>query len=411
MKRHVIVGNGGAAISCIKAVRSLAVEDEITVISRESCPAYSPVLTTHYIAGTIAYQDMFLCDEAFYRRNNVNTLMGRKAVKVEPACKKVLMEDGHSVGYDDLLVATGSSPSIPPIEGVDYPGVFTLYTADEARAIGAALEGAESVAIVGAGLIGIQALTAAVARGKKATLIEIQDRILPLTLDSAGARMLEAKLRENAVEIHLNETLAKVGDEKGKRALFLASGRQIMADLVILALGVNPNIDLMEGSGVQLSKGILIDERCRTNVEDIYAAGDVAEGVDPITGRPTVNATWPNAIEQGTVAGLNMAGKEIPCRRNLRFNTFTLFDLPCASIGFVTAEAGLQEVVHKDGDIYRKLAFRDGFLVGAVLIGDTNEAGVLASLVERRTLFRDLPRELARSSAFSPYARTLLTKM
>ncbi|MFC1916717.1 NAD(P)/FAD-dependent oxidoreductase [Chloroflexota bacterium] len=407
MKKHVIVGNGGAALSCINAIRSLAVEDGITVLSMESCLAYSPVLLTHYLAGTMAYQDMFLGDKAFYQASNVTTLLGRKVVKVEPARQRVLLEDAHSVEYDDLLVATGSSPSIPPIEGVDLPGIFTLNTADDASAINAALEGAESVAVVGAGLIGMQALAAVVTRGKKAILIEIQDQIFPLTLDKVGARLLETKLRENAVEIYLNETLRKVDDEKGRRMLFLASGRQVTADLIILALGVNPNTDLVKGSGVQLAKGILVDEHCRTNIEDIYAAGDVAESIDPITGRSMVNATWPNAIEQGMAAGFNMAGKETRCRRNLRFNTFTLFDLPCASIGYVTSEAGLQEVAHRDGDTYRKLVFRDGILVGAVLIGDMNEAGILASLVDRQTLFPDL-QQLAKSGAFSYYARTLL---
>ena len=400
MKKHLIVGNGGAAINAVTALRSINFDDDITIIARESSPAYSPALTTYYLGGKISYEGMFMCDESFYRQNRANTLFGRKVVKVDTKLREVSTDSGEVLNYDDLLIATGSSPVIPPIEGVDLPGVFTLYTANDAKRIVSFLEAKESVAVIGAGLIGMQAVGALTTRGKKVFLVEMMEQILPQILDREAAAILEESLRQKAVDIHLSETALRIYDNDGKKVVSLATGTEITADAVILALGVSPNVDFLQGSGLELDSGVIVDEHCRASIDGVYSAGDAAEAPDPIAGKHKINASWPNAIEQGRVAGLNMAEKEVSILHNLRFNVFTLFGFPSASLGLIRAEGvKLHEVVWQHGDTYRKLFFRDGLLVGAVLLGQVEDAGIIASLIQRRTLFGNLYEKLLRHGA------------
>lgn len=387
MKKHLIVGNGGAAISAVTAIRSINSDDEITIISKENCLAYSPALTTYYLSGNIGYADMFICDEMFYRQKRVNTLLARRVVKVDPKLRKVYTDGGELRKYDDLLIATGSSSIVPSIEGVNLPGVFTLYTADDAKRIISFFEGKETVAIIGAGLIGIQVLGALITRGKKVFLVEMMDQILPQILDPQGARILEERLRQKGVDIRLSEPVLGIYDNNGKKVIWLAPGAELTVDAVILAVGVYPNVDFLQDSGIEFSSGVIVDEHCRASTDGVYAAGDVAEAPDAVTGRHVVNATWPNAIEQGRVAGLNMAGKEVSILRNRRFNAFSLFGFPCVSLGLIRAEGmELDEIVSQDNVSYRKLFFKEGLLVGSVLLGETEDAGIIVSLIERRGL-------------------------
>ncbi|MFQ6059258.1 MAG: NAD(P)/FAD-dependent oxidoreductase [Anaerolineae bacterium] len=417
MKRHVIIGNSGAAISAVQAIRSVNQEDEIVLISKEGCPAYSPVLTTYYLSGRIPYEGMFICDEAFYREHGVETILGVKAVKVDPHTRQVALADARRVEYDDLLVATGSSTDVPDLPGRDLPGVLTLYTAEEARHLWEAAREAEKVAIVGAGLIGIQAVDALWQRGKRVTLIEVMDRLMPKVLDREGARILQAHLEAQGIEIHLRDMVARIegGEEK---CLVLTSGDRVEAEVILLATGVRPNVDLLEGSGVEVAEGVLVDEGCRTSVEGVYAAGDVAQGPDPVTGEHRVVATWLNAVEQGRVAGLNMAGVKATHQRGVRANLVTSAGLPVFTAGWVTEGVGLgpaasacEEFALRRNGHYRRLLFADNALVGAVLVGEVDEAGLLLNYIERGAMPARLKEELQRRSAFALQARVLSTRL
>jgi len=365
-------------------------DNEITILSKEGCLAYSPVLASYYLGGSIGYQDMFICDESFYRQNRVTLLLGRKVVKVNSLLRKVYTESGEIVEYDDLLIATGSSSILPSFKGVTLPGVFTFYTIEDAKRLNSFLETRENVAVVGAGPIGIQILGALATRGKRLFLVEMMDQVLPEILDRRGARILEERLRQQGVGIHLNETVTRIHEKDTRRIISLSSGNELIADAVILSVGVRPNVDFLQGSGIKVSRGILIDERCRTNIDGVYAAGDVVESPDPVTGYTTMNATWPSAIEQGRVAGLNMADREISILHPLRFNALSVFGYPCLSLGLIREEGKkLEEVSSEDGGGYRKLFFRDRSLVGAVLLGETEGAGIIANLIEKRVTLSD----------------------
>ncbi|MDO8750276.1 MAG: FAD/NAD(P)-binding oxidoreductase, partial [Dehalococcoidia bacterium] len=255
MKRHVIIGNSHAAISAVQAIRSVNGEDEVILISREDCLAYSPMLTPCYLSGSMPYEGMFFCDKAFYQENKVDTLLGKRVVKVTPKSKSISLDDGDSVSYDTLLIATGSTSRVPPIPGTQLPNVFTLWTAEDARKIGDAMRGAETVAIVGAGLIGIDCVNVAMGKGKKVILIEMLDQVMPQAMDTEGSRIVEARMRQQGVELHLNERLLGIEARRGRLSLSLASGTRVQAQVAILATGVAPNVGLLEGSGVRVATG------------------------------------------------------------------------------------------------------------------------------------------------------------
>ena len=401
----MILGNGPAAISAVQAIGSLTDEDAIVLVSKESCPAYSLPLTTYYISGRISYDGIFLCDEGFYRQHKVEFLPGKKALKVQPNSMSVLLEDGTLVSYDDLLVATGASPRIPAIKGIESSGVLTLRTAEDAKRLVDSLRGVQTVAIIGTGPTGIQLADALIKQDKGVVIIQRSGRVMRRLLDREAARILEEKLRTEGIDLRLNEQVLQIEDKGERKELTLTSGDRIEVDVVILSIGIVPNVTLLEGSSIKLQQGVLVDQYARTNVGNIYAAGDVAEGIDEISGKPEINATWTNAVEQGWTAGLNMAGKNVPRRRNLRVNITTPFDLPIASLGSIAGEEASDEVIYTVGENYRKLVFQDGCLVGAILVGDVEDAGLLANLIEQRRLYPPLKEQLQKSKSFAPFAR------
>jgi len=410
VKTHVIIGNSGAAISAVRAIRNVNREDKIILLSKEDCYAYSPVLTTYYLSGEISYEDMFFCNRNFYIEHKVKAILGKKAVGVDTDNKKIRLEEGRSLRYDSLLVATGSSSLVPPIEGAELPKVFTLWTADDAREILKVARRAKRVVVVGSGLIGMQTLKAMAERKKMIVLIETMSQIGPEVLDRDAAKIIQAKMEKRGVDVRLNERVSGILERDGKKVLSLSSGRQVQADIVVLATGVTPNIDLLQDGGVTVSRGILVDEYARTNVEDVYAAGDVAEGFNPLTGKHMANATWTNAAKQGWTAGFNMAGMSVPYP-NLRVNISTLFDTHFASVGLLREEKKRNEVyIERVGENYRKLIFEGDLLVGALLIGEVEEAALLARFIERRETYLKLKYELRTQKAFIPYSR-LFTPM
>ena len=310
MSRHVIIGNGGAAISALRVIREHRPQDEIVLISKEDVPAYSPLLTPYYISGHIPYKGMFIVGQDFYARNNVVALLGHPATGVDTARNLVYVERSPPVEYDNLLIATGSSPFRPPVEGADLPGVLTLWTIADAQRLRKAISHAQSATVGGAGFIAIHVTGALVEAGKDVNIL-VRSRIMRRMLDQEAADLLQKELRKQGVKICLGEEIEGIQKNGKKLIVRLTSGTAIITDLVVLATGINANTEFLKNSGVTITSGIVVDRHCRTNIENIYAAGDVAESQDPVTGKFRVNATWINAQEQGRVAGLNIVGKEI----------------------------------------------------------------------------------------------------
>lgn len=381
---YLILGNGVAAINACMAIRKINQKGTVTIVSAEKHPAYSAALTTYLVAGEKDEKDLILYPMDWYKQNNIDIMLGEKATKVEPASKRVTLSDGRELSYEKLLIATGASPLVPKIPGIDQAQVFSLRGLDDAKRIIQALTPkVKNAVIIGAGLVGLKTAEALKKRGLNVALIEQFDQILPRNLDRQGAEIVQSWLQREGVVVKLGQMLKEIHSDY----VVLNSGEKIPCEMVIVAAGVRPNLDFLESSGIEVKQGILVNDRCETNMKDVYAAGDVAEPTDLISGETGVNAIWPTASKMGKVAGSNMAGKAARFEGGLPMNSMNLFGLSAISFGVVKEEKGGEKIV---GDlnpaegIYQKVVLRNNRIVGAVLIGKNRNAGVLLELLKNK---------------------------
>ena len=406
MNGYVIIGNSAAAVGAVEAIRRVNHSIPITMISDEPHSVYSRPLISHLLSGELKADRMYYRPKDFYEKNRTRALLGRRVTGVHFEEKSVRLENGEKIPYDRLLIATGGKPFIPKMEGLDTAGVYTFTKWGDTQKILSDLKEVQKAVIIGGGLIGLKAVEALAARKIEVTVVELADHILSLNMDRAASSILERILEKKGVRLFTSNTVEAILGNGRVESVRLADGKMLKAQMVIVAIGVVPNVQPFRGTSLHIKKGILVNERTETNIPDVFAAGDVAEGVDSITGRLQLNATWLNAIRQGWIAGFNMAGKKISYLRNVRINIANLFELPFASAGLIRGVSGHhEEVTDMGGHHYRKLVFEGNLLVGTVLIGDVSDAGVLTSFIERRELFPKLKEEFQKD----PYSRGLLS--
>jgi nitrite reductase (NADH) large subunit len=380
-KKHTIIGNSAAGLSAVKAIRRMGDPGPIVLISAENCNAYSPVLTTHYIAGEIRRSDLFLVDDSFYKSFKVQTMFGRRAAQIDPAHHLVYLDNGSKVDYDNLLIASGASPKL--LDNVDVDAseyVSTLRTIADAERIIKACEEAKEVVITGAGLVSLQIIKAILGRGMKITAVVGSQQVLSQQMDPEGAAMIQEKLEARGVSILFGRGVERVIRKDDRAHVITSFSEALPADLVVVGKGVQPNTNMVKGTGIKVNNGIVVDERMRTNLEDVFAAGDVAEGKNAITGKMEVIATWLNACAQGEIAGLNMAGFPSERQGQFRENVTTILGVAVASIGLFKPEEGqFREIRYVDlkRGVYRKLSLDGPRVVGALLVGKIEDAGVI----------------------------------
>lgn len=391
-KSHVIIGGGPAGLYAIETIRELeGGESSITLISDE--PPYARMALPYLIAGEIPEEHLMTgSGEGHFKRLKVNALFGRRATSIDVKGKTVSLNDGAAVSFDDLLIATGASPTAIKIPGVNIPGVQTLWTLDDAKkALAKARRGAD-VTFIGAGFIGFIILNAMYKRGCRLSVVELEDQILPRMLDSQSGEMVERWLTKRGVGVYTGVSARAIEEgREGRKILHLTDDRTLTADLVIVGTGIRPNIELVQGSGIRTAWGILVNDRMQTNFSYIYAAGDVPEGRDLCTGESTVHAIQPTAEDHGRVAGANMAGKEVRYQGSLLMNILDVCGLHCSSFGLWKADnLEAQALSNPSHPLYRKLVWNRDVLVGAILVGpaeDTsmlNDLGMIKGLIETK---------------------------
>ncbi|MHB1159603.1 MAG: NAD(P)/FAD-dependent oxidoreductase [Chloroflexota bacterium] len=381
--QYVIAGNGAAGIAAVEAIRSVDRESPVRVVSAEPGPAYSRVLLHHMVAGEIEEGDMVIRDLSFYHRMGLS-LVHSTVEGVDVAAQRVYLSHGQVLPYDRLLVATGARSSKPPVPGIDHPRVHCLWTAADAHALTALARSCHSAAVVGAGFVGIQAVDGLTRRGVHITLVDVAERPLPLLLDSAAGRLVSEHLRRRGVDVRMSTSAVSVErGTDGGTVVDLSDGAVIEADLVVVATGARPNVEFMESAGVRMARGIVVDAGMLTSAPNVYGAGDVTITRDVVTGLPVNCAIWPEAVEQGRIAGLNMAGRHIAYAGSLRVNVTSALGLLVGSVGVSEESETIVSRVNRDDrrGIYRRLFFREGALVGAILIGDVSDLGILGSLI------------------------------
>ncbi|MDR2670589.1 MAG: FAD-dependent oxidoreductase [Oscillospiraceae bacterium] len=376
-KQYVIIGNSAAAIGCVEGIRQLDKAGAVTIVSREPHHTYSRPLISYLLGGKTDRQRMRYRDADFYETHGVRPLLGHTALSLDPAQKTVALDDGQVLPYDKLLVATGSVPFVPPMEGLDLVSKkFTFLSLDDADALADAVTADSRVLIVGAGLIGLKCAEGLSGRAGSLTVVDLAPQILPSVLDERAAALVQAHIERQGVRLLLSVSAARFEDG----AAHLTDGSTVPFDVLVLAVGVRPNVSPAREAGATAGRGLITDEYMRTNLPDVYAAGDCTESFDITSGERKPLALLPNAYLQGETAGLHMAGGGKPFCTAMPMNAVGFWDLHIVSAGSYTGNAYVQcEEGH-----YRKLVCRDNLLQGFILIGDVLRAGIYTALIRDR---------------------------
>ncbi len=375
--RVIIIGAGPAGVSVAETVRAHDPQIELMMFSAEPYPPYSPpAMVEYFMSGA---QVHFWRGTDWPERYGVDYRPGVKVSRIEPQAHRVWLEDDSSLEYTWLVIATGSR-LYAPLEGVDLPGVYNFKSLSAAEALVQKVRTgqARTAVIVGAGFIGMEIALLLRFLGVSVTQVEMLDQVMPAMLDRESATFALEIMRQRGIEVRLNtKARAFIGDGKAS-GVELESGEVLQADLFIAATGVQPNLEVIQGSGIAHRWGISVDNHLRTNVPDVYAVGDVVEAPDRLTGEVYVHAIFPNAIEQGQVVGLNLLGYEVTYEGAERMNSLKHLGLPILAVGLKEGDEVLR--ARWDGGL-RTLYLKDNRLVGFQLIGDIRAAGVLRALL------------------------------
>jgi NAD(P)H-nitrite reductase large subunit len=390
--RHLIIGNSVAAVNCIEAIRGVDTADDITVVSDEEPFNYSRPLLSYYLGGRIAEDKLSFVGRDFYEKHRVNLILGKRAVDLNVSKKQVFLDDSASLFYDRCLLSVGGVPVIPPIEGLGdtVEGVFSFLTAKEAKALLDYIERNQikEAVVLGGGLIGLKVVEGLIERGLKPTVIELADRILANTFDKDASKLLEERLAQESCTVIKEDTIQGIETKKGRLTrVFLKNGNEVLdTSLLIMAVGVRPNLKLVRGTPVKTERGILVDRCMKTNMQDVYAAGDCAQGIDMLQKKQEVIAIWPVAARQGRIAGLNMCGIRKEYAGLFAMNSVQICDIPTISIGITNPpeERGYEvlQSLNKDTGSYKKIVVKDGRVAGVILIRSIERAGVYGMLIK-----------------------------
>ena len=381
--QYLIIGAGPAGVNAAETLRQLDPDASITLVGDEPEPPYSRMAIPYLLMDRIDEQGTHLRDRAeHFTALNIDVRHARVS-RLEPGARRVTLHDGGFIAYDRLLIATGSTPSRPPIPGVDGPNVSTCWTLADARVIAARAARDSRVALIGAGFIGSIILEALAMRGVRLTVIEQGERMVPRMMGEQAGGMLKRWCETHGVTVHTGARVDAI-ESGGVR---LADGSLVEADLVITATGVRPNVGFLDGSGVKVEQGVLIDRHFRTSVDGIYAAGDVAQGLDFCTGEYAVHAIQPTATDHGHLAAVNMSGREAAYEGSMNMNVLDTLGLLSCSFGRWEGVEGGDHAQLSSPDDYRYLSLQfDGDrLIGANAVGLIQHVGVLRGLIQRRT--------------------------
>lgn len=395
--RYVIIGNSYAGTSAVASIREVDSKGEIVVISSENYRAYSRPLISYFLAGRIRAADMYYRDRSFYRKNNVELRLGEKVVGIDTKLKTVQLERGEDIDYDRLLISTGGRPSLQKVEGIDAKNVFTFTTWNDAKKLRETIRNKRKAVVLGGGLIGMKAAEGLKANGLDVSVVISSPRVLSLILDEASGKIMNRHLIDSGIRLMTGHSVIGVHSGSGGEVseVVLDTGKKIECGIVVLAKGVRPNVEFIKDSGISLNRGIIVDRQMKTNIGDVYSAGDSAEAWDLVNRRNSVIAIAPLACEQGRIAGYNMAGVNRMYNGGMSMNSIELSGLPLMAMGLSKGSEGMEVETFQKKGLYRKLVFSEGRLVGALLVGDVRYGGVLTHLIKSRSDISSIKGDLA----------------
>lgn len=395
--RHIIIGNSYAGINAVESIREIDKDGEIIMISDEPYRAYSRPLIAYYLSGRVTDSDMYYREPTFYKKHRIRLFTGERVGGIDIEKQNISLENGTSFRYERLLISTGGKPSVLKIKGFNARNVFTFTKWDDAKKIRKFAKREKKGIVLGGGLIGVKAAEGLNACGVKVMMVISSPRILSLVLDETAGKIVNNHLRRSGIKTIVGHFVKDIltnpkGDVCG---VILDNNKRLECDILIIAKGVRPNIDFIKNTSIHINRGIIVDRQMRTNIKNIYAAGDVAEAWDILNNKNSVIAIAPLACEQGKIAGFNMAGVERFYSGGIGMNSIVVAGLPVMTFGVSNTVNGNTEIkyFHK-GRLYRKLVFHKNRLAGAILVGDVRYGGVLTHLIRSQSDIKDIKKEL-----------------
>lgn len=375
--KFIIIGAGAAGIPAAERLRIMEPTANITVISTDT-HVHSRCMLHKYLGHERTVEGINFIPEDFFTKNNIRWVAGETITKVDPKEKMVHLECEAYLPYDKLLIATGAYYFVPPIENFrEAKNVYGFRDFSDAKALDEAVEGKKNIFIVGSGLVGLDAASALCERGFHVSIAEMADRIMPLQTDTYAASVYQEAFEKAGTTFYLGIGVSgsKMDADGNINTIVLSDGREIPTDVVIVAAGVRPQIDFLKDSGIAVERGVIVDDYLQTSIPDIYAAGDV-------TG---LSGVWPDAMEQGKVAAMNMCGSELKYEKPYPFkNTSNFFGITMLSVGKLDVDEDSEVRTMFDRGTYKKAVLKDGKLQGILIQGDISNTGIYLYLIRKQ---------------------------
>ncbi len=379
MRRYVIVGNGVAGVTAAQNIARSDPGAEVHILSSEPYLYYQRPRLWEFLAGEIEQEELIFRPRSWYDGQGIQVHLGVRAAALDPAGRRLTLADGGRMSYDRLLLASGGRSFVPPFAGTDKDGVFTLRTLDDALAMKTYAEGIEGAVVIGGGLLGLETARALLSLGLNVWVLEFEPHLLPRQLDAEGAEVLQSLLEDLGLRILTGAVTESIQGERSATGVRLKDGAVVEGELVLISTGIRSRVELAREAGLEVNRGVIVDEQLRTSAADVYAAGDVAEFEGVVYG------IIPAATEQALAAAANMVSAgSATYNGTVPSTTLKIVGLDLTSLGEATA-AGDEFVVLQRVDlangVYQRLTLRHGQIVGAILLGDTQNVQPLKRLI------------------------------
>ena len=414
--QYLIIGSSHAGLAALEAIRLLDENGSITMVTREDSLPYSPTILPYVISGEMAPEVIHLRDRSYFDQLSVNFRSGSAVTRINLDEKWVKLESGGKINYEKLLLATGADAAIPSFPGIESAPYQVVRTLEDALKVRDSIQTAKSAIVIGAGLIAMHTAENLAQSGLQATLIVRRQVSLFAYFDGAAARMIEHIFNDHGVTLATGSGVSEISATDGGCQVTLESGKVISADLLLLAAGVRPRISYLDGSDIEVDRGILVNEKMRTSAQDVWAAGDVAQAPGFFDAGKTINATLPNATVQGRIAGMDMVRDPAmkPYLGSSGLNTFNFFGHHGFSLGLATVtestdEVEVNTVYLPSSQRYQKLVFQNNRLVGVSAINAELDPGILRELIQRKVDLAEVKERF--TTAPLETGRLLMTKL
>jgi nitrite reductase (NADH) large subunit len=382
----VIIGGGVAAISAIKAIREIDSETSIYVFQNERIYPYYRIRLTKGLFDNLEENKILLQKKEWYELNNVNLYLDKEVVTVDTVNHRIIIDDGSSVSYDKLLLANGSYNFTPPIDGINKENVYTIRKFSDIQNIKTNIEDKNTVINIGGGIQGLEAAWALSQQGKEVIIAEVQERLMPRQLDKKASEILKKAIEGFNIKVLLETQIEKITGENQVKGVITKDGNIINCDMVIYSVGIRANKALVENTAIKTNHGVIVNDRMQTNIENVYAAGDVAE----LEGK--IGGLWSIAADQGKTAGYNIAGRDTNYSSSVPVTTINAFNTSLFSMGNINEDSCTEILTEEslDGLSYKRIFLKDYKVVGAIVIGDAKYSPLLKSAIEKEKILADI---------------------